>query len=202
MQFDPNHLDGSAIYKLITGAVIPRPIGWVSSISTEGIGNLAPFSFFNVISEDPPHLMFSCARTGDRNKDTLNNILANKQFVVNMVTEETVEKMNLTAQLVPHDVDEFELAGLTPVPSVKIKPARVGESLIHFECELVHHYFIEGHSNGGAVLLVGRIVMMHFDDSVLLDGHKINLDNYKPVSRLAGANYATLGELFTIKRPV
>jgi len=200
MQFDPETLDQSAVYKLLTGAVIPRPIGWISSISQDGISNLAPFSFFNVISEDPPHLMFSAARTGDRNKDTLNNILATRQFVVNMVTEDTVEKMNLTASSVAHDIDEFDLAGLTPVPSQKIRPFRVGESPIQFECELAHHFALEHHKNGGAVLIVGKVVMMHFDDSVLLEGHKVNLETYKPVARLAGANYSKMGELFSIKR--
>lgn len=200
MQFDPETLDQSAVYKLLTGSVIPRPIGWISSISEDGINNLAPFSFFNAIGEDPPHVMFSTVRGGDKNKDTLNNVLATKQFVVNMVTEETVEKMNLTASIVPHDTDEFVLAGLTPIASQKIKPFRVAESPIHFECELVHHFALENHKYGGAVMMVGKIVMMHFDDSVLLDNYKINLETYRPVARLAGANYAKLGEIFTIKR--
>ncbi|MBD3581002.1 flavin reductase family protein [Flavobacterium selenitireducens] len=200
MQFDPETLDQSAVYKLLTGAVIPRPIGWVSSISENGISNLAPFSFFNAIGEDPPHVMFSTVRTGDKNKDTLNNVMATKQFVVNMVTEETVEKMNITAAIVAHDVDEFDLAGLTPVTSVKIRPFRVAESPIHFECELVHHFALENHKNGGAVMMVGKVVMMHFDESVLLENHKVNMETYRPVSRLAGANYAKLGEVFSIKR--
>lgn len=200
MLFDPNELDYSAVYKLLTGAVIPRPIGWISSVSEEGINNLAPFSYFNAVGEDPPHVMFAVGRGNNSNKDTLNNVLANNQFVVNMVTEELAEQMNMTAQSVPHDVDEFELAGVTPVPSVKIKPMRVRESKINFECELVHHYFLEDHKNGGACVVIGRIVMMHFDDDVLLDNHKINLETYKPISRLAGSHYAKLGELFSIKR--
>jgi flavin reductase (DIM6/NTAB) family NADH-FMN oxidoreductase RutF len=92
------------------------------------------------------------------------------------------------------------LAGLTPIPSLKIKPMRVKESKVTFECELVHHYFLEDHKNGGACILIGRIVMMHFDESVLLDNYKINLETYKPIARLAGSNYAKLGELFSIKR--
>ena len=86
MQFDINNTESSALYKLLTGTVIPRPIGWISTIDTEGVNNLAPFSFFNVVSEDPPHVMFSTVRTGNKNKDTLNNILENKQYVVNLVT--------------------------------------------------------------------------------------------------------------------
>ncbi|MBP8157616.1 MAG: flavin reductase family protein [Flavobacterium sp.] len=200
MLFDPNELDYSAVYKLLTGAIIPRPIGWISSVSEEGINNLAPFSYFNAVGDDPPHVMFSVGRSNNSNKDTLNNVLATKQFVVNMVTEELAEQMNATAQSVPSEVDEFELANVTPIASVKVKPMRVKESPITFECELVHHYFLEDHKNGGACIIIGRIVMMHFDDEVLLDNYKINLETYKPISRLAGANYAKLGELFSIKR--
>ncbi|MFN3753932.1 flavin reductase family protein [Flavobacterium sp.] len=200
MLFDPKELEYSAVYKLLTGAIIPRPIGWISSVSEDGINNLAPFSYFNAVGEDPPHVMFSTGRGNNTNKDTLNNVLATKQFVVNMVTEELAEQMNTTAQSVPSEVDEFELAGVTPIASVKVKPMRVKESKITFECELVHHYFLEDHKNGGACIVIGRIVMMHFDDEVLLDNYKINLETYKPISRLAGSNYAKLGELFSIKR--
>lgn len=200
MQFNPNELEHSAVYKLLTGSVIPRPIGWISTVDVNGINNLAPFSYFNAIGEDPPHVMFSTTRGNNTNKDTLNNVLANGQFVVNMVTEELAEKMNTTAQTVPSDVDEFQLAEVTPIPSTLIKPMRVKESLVTFECEMVHHYFLENHKNGGACIVIGRIVMMHFDDSILLDNYKINLDTYKPIARLAGSNYAKLGELFSIKR--
>jgi len=200
MQFDPNELDHTAVYKLLTGSIIPRPIGWISSISEHGINNLAPFSYFNAVGDDPPHVMFSTGRGNNTNKDTLNNILATKQFVVNMVTEELTEQMNSTAQAVHSDIDEFELAGVTPIASLKIKPKRVKESPITFECELVHHYFLEDHKHGGACVIIGRIVMMHVADDVLLDNYKINLENYKPVSRLAGSGYAKIGEIFSVKR--
>ena len=200
MQFNPNELEHAAVYKLLTGSVIPRPIGWISTIDANGINNLAPFSYFNAVGEDPPHVMFSTTRGNNTNKDTLNNVLANGQFVVNMVTEELAERMNTTAQTVPSDVDEFQLAEVTPIPSTIIKPMRVKESLVTFECEMVHHYFLENHKNGGACVVIGRIVMMHFDDSILMDNYKINLETYKPIARLAGSNYAKLGELFSIKR--
>ena len=200
MTFDPNELEASAIYKLLTGSIIPRPIGWISSISEDGINNLAPFSYFNMLGDDPPHVMFSTRRDNNKNKDTLSNVLATKQFVVNMVTEDVVEQMNTTSQSIPADESEFDLAGVTPVPSVIVKPMRVKESKINFECELVHHYFLEGHQQGGACVVIGRIVMMHFDDQVLLEDYKINLETYKPVSRLAGSNYSKIGEIFSIKR--
>ncbi|WP_395058300.1 flavin reductase family protein [Flavobacterium sp.] len=200
MEFDPQNLEQVAIYKLLTGAVIPRPIGWISSISEDGILNLAPFSFFNAVGDDPPHVMFSTVRGNDTNKDTLNNVLATKQFVVNMVTEELVEQMNMTSQPIPSNESEFDLANLTPIASTKVKPPRVKESPITMECELVHHYNLENHKTGGATIIIGRIVMFHVEESVLLENYKINLDTYKPVARLAGSNYSKLGEIFSIKR--
>ena len=200
MQFDIQNTESSALYKLLTGTVIPRPIAWGATVDENGIDNLAPFSFFNVVSEDPPHIMFSTVRTGNKNKDTLNNILANQQFVVNLVTEDVVEQMNTTSQSVAADVNEFDLANVTPIESIYIKPKRVKESLVQFECEMVHHYFIEKHQNGGACIIIGKIITMHIDDSILMENHKINLEKYKPVARLAGSNYSKLGEIFSIKR--
>ena len=200
MDFNPDTLEASAIYKLLTGSVIPRPIGWISTLDNNGINNLAPFSYFNAVGEDPPHVMFSTVRGNNTNKDTLNNVLATHQFVVNMVTEDLAEQMNATSQSVAAAIDEFELVGLTPIASTKIKPMRVKESLITFECEMVHHYFLEDHKNGGACIIIGRIVMMHIDESVLLDNYKINMEIYKPIARLAGSNYSKMGELFSIKR--
>lgn len=200
MQFDPSKISGSDTYKLLTGIIIPRPIGWISTVSSTGEYNLAPFSFFNAVGEDPPHVMFSTVRTGDKNKDTLNNVLATKQFVVNMVTEDLVEKMNTTAQAIPSDESEFDLAGLTPIPSVYVQAPRVKECLVTLECEMVHHYFLEDHKNGGACIIIGKVLLFHVDEKVLLEGTKINMEIYKPVARLAGSNYSKLGEIFSIKR--
>ena len=200
MQISVKDTDSGILYKLLTGLVIPRPIGWISTVDENGINNLAPFSFFNVVGEDPPHVMFSTVRTGDKNKDTLNNVLANKQFVVNLVTEDVVEQMNITSNAVENTVDEFQLANLTPISCELIKPKRVAEAKAHFECEMVHHYFLEDHKNGGACIVIGKVLMMHIADEILLENYRINLDKYQPVARLAGSNYSKLGETFSIKR--
>lgn len=200
MQFNPDELNQKAIYKLLTGAIIPRPIGWISSIGEDGIANLAPFSFFNAVGDDPPHVMFSASGSPKTNRDTLRNVLETKQFVVNMVTEELTERMNMTASSVPSHESEFDHAGVTPIASAKVKPPRVQECLITMECELVHHYTLENSRFGGQTIMVGRVVMFHFDESVLLDDYKINMENYQPISRLAGSGYSKLGEIFSVKR--
>ena len=200
MQFDPRELEQTAIYKLLTGIVIPRPIGWISTISEDQIYNLAPFSYFNAVGDDPPHVMFSTVHSNNSNKDTLNNVLATKQFVVNMVTEDLVEQMNLTSQPIAANESEFELAGLTPIASSLVKPPRVKECKITMECEMVHHYKLENSKTGGATIVIGKIVLFHIDESVLLENYKINVETYKPVARLAGSNYSKLGEIFSIKR--
>ncbi|TRW27298.1 flavin reductase family protein [Flavobacterium zepuense] len=201
MQIDPKTASQKDIYKILTGTVIPRPIGWISSMSKDGVPNLAPFSFFNAVGEDPPHVMFSTVRSGNTNKDTLNNVLATGQFIVNLATEELVDAMNATSINLPPNGNEFDYAGLTAVPSILVKPFRVKESPVHFECEMVHHYSLQDHKDGGATIIIGRIVMFHIDDSILLNDSKINLETYRPIARLAGNNYAKLGEIFSIKRP-
>ena len=200
MQYNTKETDPSALYKLLTGTIIPRPIGWISTIDEKGINNLAPFSYFNMVSSDPPCVMFSTRRDNNKNKDTLNNVLQNNQFVVNLVTQDIVEQMNATSEAVPADVDEFELTHLTPINAVSVQPKRVKESLVHFECEKIHHYFIDNEENGGACVIIGKIITMHIDDTILLENNKINLETYKPVARLAGSNYGTLGEIFSIRR--
>jgi len=200
MKFDPQELEQTAIYKLLTGIIIPRPIGWISTISEDGINNLAPFSYFNAVGDDPPHVMFSTVHSNDSNKDTLNNVLATKQFVVNMVTEDLVEQMNMTSQPIPANESEFELAGLTPIASSLVLPPRVKESKITMECEMVHHYKLENSKTGGATIVIGKIVLFHIDESVLLDNYKINLETYQTIARLAGSNYSKIGEIFSLKR--
>lgn len=201
MQFNTHETDPSVLYKLLTATIIPRPIGWISTIDNHGVNNLAPFSYFNLVSHDPPCVMFSTARENNKNKDTLNNVLDNGQFVVNLVTINVVEQMNATSASVPSKIDEFELANLTSIDSVFIQPKRVKESLVHLECEMIHHYFMDNDtSDGGACIVIGKIKIVHINDAILTENNRINLDIYEPVARLAGSNYGQLGEIFSIKR--
>jgi flavin reductase (DIM6/NTAB) family NADH-FMN oxidoreductase RutF len=200
MQFNTHETDPSLLYKLLTGTIIPRPIGWISTIDEKGINNLAPFSYFNMVSSDPPCVVFSTRRDNNKFKDTLNNVLSNGQFVVNLVTFEVAEQMNATSESFAADVDEFLVTNLTPLDALLVKPKRVKESPIHLECEMIHHYFMDNDAGGGACLIVGKIKMIHIDDSILMDNNRINLEVYKPIARLAGSNYAKMGEIFSIKR--
>lgn len=199
-QFNTQETDEKTLYKLLTGLIIPRPIGWISTIDNNGVNNLAPFSYFNMVSSDPPCVMFSTRRDNNNNKDTLNNVLNNGEFVVNLVTFDVVEQMNTTSATVAPEIDEFQLANLTPIDSVSVAPKRVKESLVHFECEKIHHYFIDNGSGGGACVIIGKIKTIHIDDNIITENNHINLEKYKPVARLAGSNYGKIGEIFSIKR--
>ncbi len=190
------------IYKLLTGCVVPRPIAWVSTLNTEGQPNLAPFSFFNAVCSNPPTLMFVCSVRGTDagQKDTYNNVKATGEFVVNFVTESLAEQMNITATEFPADVNEFAAAGLTPAPSMLVKPPRVAESPIHFECQLNQIVTI-GDEIGGGHIVIGTILHIHCDDSVYLSNNYIDIQAYQPVGRLAGGAYSRTRDVFNIRRP-
>lgn len=202
MQIDLSTLPHRSAYKLLTGSVVPRPIAWVSTVNREGRPNLAPYSFFNAVSADPPVLVFSPGvRTVDREpKDTYHNVAATGEFVVNLVSEALAPAMNITAQELPAEVNEFELAGVTPEPSVKVRPPRVAESPISFECR-VDDIITIGANPGGGFLVIGRILLMHVRDDILFDGDKIDLDRFQPVGRLVGNLYIHTSDQFKLIRP-
>lgn len=201
MKVEVNKTEESVLYKLLTGTIIPRPIGWISTIDENGVNNLAPFSYFNMVSSYPPCVMFSTRRDDNKNKDTLNNVLSNNEFVVNLVTMDNVEQMNTTSGNFPPNVDEFEITNLTPIDSESVKPKLVKESLVNLECKVIHNYFIKDKDgNETACVIIGEVQIIHIDDSIISENYRINLDKYKPVARLAGSNYSTLGEIFSIKR--
>lgn len=190
-------MDEHSIYKLLIGAVVPRPIAWVGTRSPDGINNLAPFSFYNVASRKPPMLSVSFGPDvpGQR-KDTLTNIASTGAFVVNVVTEPLHEKMTVTAATWAPDVDEFEKAGLTPVDGSVVDAPRVAESPVSFECVLRHLLTL-----GTDTLVIGEIVRIHVADQLLNHG-RIDPLLLKPVGRMAGASYTYVRELIDLPTPV
>lgn len=190
------------MYKIMIGSILPRPIGWISSINPDGCANLAPFSFFNAVCSNPATVIFcpSVRSTDSASKDTLNNVRSTGEFVVNIVTEELATAMNLTSTEFPSEIDEIEAAGLTPLPSKLVKPPRVGESPIHYECRVMEIINI-GDAPGGGSIVVGRVVHLHVSEEVLLGTDKIDLARLKPVGRLAGNAYCRVTDIFEMIRP-
>ena len=202
MEINPTTLPHQSIYKILTGSVLPRPIGWISSIDLDVRPNLAPFSFFNAVCSNPPTVLFCSSIRGSdgKTKDTLNNVRATSEFVVNIVTEELLQAMNASSIEAPSDFNEFDYAGLTLAPSVVVKPPRVAESPIHFECKLREIIEI-GNEPGGGSIVIGTIVHIHADDGVMIGEDKINLTALKPIGRLMGSGYCRVTDLIEIERP-
>lgn len=189
------------IYKLLIGAIVPRPIALVSTMDEAGVVNLAPFSFFNGVSSVPPCLVLSVTRRPNgAKKDTLLNIEKSGQFVVNTVADWMAEPMNHCSAEYPNGVSEMEKAGFTPIASVKVRPPRVKESPVHMECELHKLVEIGNGEVGSAVIIVGKILMMHIHAPAYENG-KIKLEEIAPLSRLSGLNYGRTREIFELPRP-
>jgi flavin reductase (DIM6/NTAB) family NADH-FMN oxidoreductase RutF len=202
MEISPDALSRQSMYKILIGSVVPRPIGWISTINASGRPNLAPFSFFNVVCAKPPTVLFCpMIRSTDGNiKDTLNNVRATGEFVVNIVSGELTSEMIATSVEIAPEVNEFELAGLKTAASVAVRPPRVAKSPIHFECKLTQIVEI-GNNPGGGSVVIGEIVHLHVDERVLFDEDKIDLAALKPVGRLAGSDYVRVTDLFKMERP-
>ncbi len=202
MEINPASLPAGALNRLILGGVVPRPIAWVSTLSETGEPNVAPFSFFNAVCYNPPTLLFCPGVRGvdGGRKDTYYNIRATKEYVINIATEELAEKMNITATDLPSEVDEFKLAGLTPAPSTVVKPPRVAESPLNFECKLQQIVDVGDGGIGSGWIIIGEVVHMHVADEVLLPDYKIDIHALKPIARLGGSQYARIHEVFEMKR--
>jgi flavin reductase (DIM6/NTAB) family NADH-FMN oxidoreductase RutF len=198
---DPSANATEDIYKLMIGLVVPRPIAFVSTLDTEGIRNLAPFSYFTACSTNPPVVCFcAAARSGPHpHKDTLRNVEATGEFVVNIVSEDFAEKMNATSAEVAPEIDEFLLAGLTPLASELVKPPRVAESRIHLECRLRQLVPVSD-KPGGGTLVLGDVLRFHIQDD-LLDGFKIDPDKLKAIGRMGGSTYCRTRDRFNMPRP-
>jgi len=192
---DPSTNSRKENYQLLIGSVVPRPIAFVTSLSKEGVLNGAPFSYFNIVSSSPPMISLSVGRANGRQKDTARNITELKEFVVHIVDEENVEKVNKTAANLPPDQSEVELAELTPVESTNISVRGVKEAKIRMECTLEHTLALEG-----CDLLIGKIVQFHIAENIYEDG-SVDTRKLAAVSRLAGQDYAKIGEIFSLERP-
>ncbi len=183
--------------------VVPRPIGWISTISAAGAVNLAPFSFFNGVSDDPPCVMY-CPNGTHRDggpKDSLKNVQETGEFVFNLCNWELREKMNLTAEHLPRGVDEMSAAGLAALPSEKVAPPRVAAAPAAFECRHIQTVDLPVGSGGkGSHIVIGEVVGIHIDDSVIVDGI-VDIGLLRPVARLGYMDYAVVEESFSMARP-
>ena len=203
MIYDPTEHPLLETHKLMIGSIVPRPIAFVSTLSKDGLENLAPFSYFNGICSNPPSIMFCPARRGydGKTKDTLNNIRDTEEFAVNIVSEDFAEQMVSTSTDFEPEVNEFEVSGLTPEPCQKIAPPKVAEAKISFECKLNKIIPVGNEGPGGGFVIIGTIVLFHIDDDVYEDGY-INLKKLRPIGRLAGNMYTRTTDKLEIIRKI
>ena len=197
MKIDPGELTRHAAYSLFISTVVPRPVAFVSTLSAGGRPNLAPFSFFMGVTSDPPTLAVAVGRRKGQMKDTARNIAERGEFVVNVVTEALGQRMVLASGDFPPEIDEFEEAGLTPIPSERVAPPRVKESPVHMECRLERMLTI-GRSQTS--LILGEVVLFHIEDE-LWNGEDVDVTRLRPLGRLGRALYAPVTETWEIQRP-
>jgi len=197
MFYEPDKNNHGLRFNPFKSICVPRPIAWVSSLSIDGVPNLAPFSQFTNLSFDPPMVVIS-ARFGT---DTARNVNATSEFVVNMATYELKDAVNATSAVVPSDIDEAVLAGLEMVPSVLVKPKRVAASPVQMECKLYSSIVIPGRlEDHGHNLIIGRVVGIHIKDEVLKDG-RIDITRIRPLARMGYLDYTSVQEVFTMPPP-
>jgi flavin reductase (DIM6/NTAB) family NADH-FMN oxidoreductase RutF len=207
MIVSPADLSHKELYNIMLNSVAPRPIAWVSTVSASGRLNLAPFSFFNVVCVDPPLLAFAPGLRQPKQpevshgeaKDTLRNIRETSEFVVNIVTYELAEAMNLTSGEYNPSVNEFELAKLTPQPSKSVRPPRVAESPVSFECRL-HQILDFSPAPTSGSLVIGQIVSIHMSDAHLKDG-RLDRNSLDLIGRMGGIQYTRTTQRFEMVRP-
>ncbi len=194
-----SEIEGRDAHRLLSSLVVPRPIAWVSTVGADGTLNLAPFSFYNAVSGRPPTVMFSLGRRKGVEKDTLRNCRETGEFVVNVVDETLGEKMNLTSRECAYDVNEFELAGLSPAPSLMVRPPRVAAAAAAMEAKVSQIVPVEG---SPSVMVLGRVVAFHLREDLLEPNRIVNSELLRPLGRLGGSDYyTTLGRVFRMPRP-
>jgi flavin reductase (DIM6/NTAB) family NADH-FMN oxidoreductase RutF len=201
VRIDPKEHSYKEVYKLLIGSVVPRPIALVSTVSANGVPNLAPFSFFNAVCSNPPIVLFSTVVRGDgHEKDTLRNIEATKEFVVNVVSEDFTDRMNRCSEDFPPDVNEFDVSGLTPFPATVVRPALVKESRISMECRLVQVVSFGSGEPGNGSTIFGEVLLFHVADEVI-DNFRIDPRALQPVGRMGGPHYCRATDIFDLPRP-
>ncbi|WP_059106001.1 flavin reductase family protein [Shouchella shacheensis] len=191
-------------YKLMTGAITPRPIAFVTTTSVDGtIVNAAPFSFFSMLSADPPLLSVSVGRREGEMKDTSRNAVHHQELVIHMVSESMVEGMNETAATLGPNESELKRTNFTLVESTSVGVPSIKEALVRFECTLESHLPMKGESGQDSFdLLIARVKSLHLAEDVYDEQQQYVLtEKLRPVARLAGANYASLGKFFSLERP-
>lgn len=202
LSIDPSERTERENYKLLTGTIIPRPIAFVTSMNANGIVNGAPFSYFNIVSSNPPMISLSIQRKNGNRKDTANNIINNKTFVVHIVDEENVKAINKTAASLPAHQSEIDLSSLSLVPSKTITVPGIDEAKVRLECRLEHVIELGGNDEHvSADFLIGKVTQYHLAQDITYEDHKIDPSKLRAVSRLAGSHYAKTGEIFSIERP-
>lgn len=202
ISIDPNTQSERDIYKLLIGSVVPRPIAFVTTLSEDGVLNAAPFSYFSILTSNPPMLSVSVQRKNGTSKDTARNAMQSGELVIHIVDEDNVEAVNETAANLPPDESELVRTNLTPVVSEVVKVPGVLESKIRMECALEQVVTLNGADQlPAADLLIARVVRFHVSEELYEQG-RIDAAKLKPVSRMAGNIYSALGEMFTIERPV
>ncbi|QLC72261.1 flavin reductase family protein [Pseudomonas sp. LPB0260] len=188
-------------YRWLASTVTPRPIAWVSSLSAEGVSNLAPFSFFQVISDQPPTLMVNVGSRDDGSlKDTLRNVQATGELVIQLVSFAQAEAMNASAAMLAHGVSEFEHCGIASEPSLKVRPPRVAGAVVTFECALAEAMPYP-RERPNCHLVFARVLLAHVDDAVLNSQGRVDAGKLDLVGRLGGASYTRTRELFELQRP-
>ncbi len=189
-------------YNPLKACVVPRPIGWLTTMSATGVVNLAPFSFFNLLSYDPPFVLFSAGvheQDGGK-KDTVLNIEATGEFVYNMATWAQKDQMNQTALIVEHGVDEMAATGLEPLASRLVRPPRVKGSPVHFECRLHQIVTLPGHKPSSEHhVVIGQVVAVHIDDAALTDG-RVDVVKMRPIARLGYKDYVSVDSVFQMEK--
>ena len=199
MEIDPKEHDAARLYHLMTSVIVPRPIAWVSTVSRDGVPNLAPFSFFSGLTSTPPLVTIAAGRRRGMRKDTTNNASSMRELVINLVTESQLDAMVLTSGEYPPETDEIALAGLTPLASVKVRPPRIAEAPVQLECKTREILEL---SAGIVDLIVAEIIYVHVADGVPVGADlSIPTEALRPVGRLGGSHYTTLGAVREVERP-